>query len=144
MSLRFIALFLFVCNSLLDTGHLYILQHVVYATKLPYNIVLAVIVQNLGSIPFYVFIGFLVVWHDFAEVTGCTEQPPTAFLDKSVKDKFPHLPNFAQIPVIAPLAPHERRLRHKLPGTDREPIMPDTRSQNAKRCPLLTSAKETV
>ena len=27
--------------------------------------------------------------------------------------------NLAQIPVIAPLAPHERRLRHKLLGTDR-------------------------
>ena len=33
MSLRFIALFLFVSNSLLDTGHLHILQHFVYATK---------------------------------------------------------------------------------------------------------------
>ena len=29
------------------------------------------------------------------------------------------LPNLAQIPVIAPLAPHKRRLRHKLFGTDR-------------------------
>jgi hypothetical protein len=32
MSLRFIALFLFVCNSPLDTGHLHFLQHVVYIT----------------------------------------------------------------------------------------------------------------
>jgi len=29
------------------------------------------------------------------------------------------LPNLAQIPVIAPLAPHERQLRHKFLGTDR-------------------------
>lgn len=33
MSLRFIALFLFVSNSLLDTGHLHILQHFVYTTR---------------------------------------------------------------------------------------------------------------
>jgi hypothetical protein len=32
MSLRFIALFLFVSNSLLDTGHLHFLQHFVYTT----------------------------------------------------------------------------------------------------------------
>jgi len=29
------------------------------------------------------------------------------------------LPNLAQIPVIAPLAPDNRQLRQKLPGTDR-------------------------
>ena len=31
----------------------------------------------------------------------------------------PLLSNLAQIPVIAPLAPHERRPHHKLLGTDR-------------------------
>ena len=34
MSLGFIALFLFVSNSLLDTGHLHFFQHFVYTTDI--------------------------------------------------------------------------------------------------------------
>jgi len=37
----------------------------------------------------------------------------------TVSPSLPLLPNLAQIPVIPPLAPHDRRLRHKLLGTDR-------------------------
>jgi hypothetical protein len=67
-------------------------------------------------------------YHNLSVQDTCTIPRPA--LTHPSPSPLPLPPNLAQVHVIAPLAPHERRLRHNSPAQT-EPIIPDTRSQNA-------------